>query len=59
MIQATEKKKQKKKKNERNNEQCKHNMPLQILGSGGIKYQNQRNFCRNNRSLIRSWRFLD
>ena len=41
------------KTNERNNEQSKHNMPLQILWSWGIKYQSKPNICGNNRSLIR------
>ena len=46
-------------KHERNNEQCKQNLPLQILWSGSIKYQNQPNICGKNRSRIRSYRFLD
>ena len=57
MVQAPVKKKQKKKTNERNNEQRKHNMPLQILWNWGIKYQSKPNICGNNRSLIRSWHF--
>ena len=35
----------KKKKNEQNNEQSKHNSPLQILWSWGIKQQCKPNIC--------------
>ena len=45
-------------KQKKKNEQSKHNMPLQVLWSWGIKYQSKPNICGNNRSLIRSWPFL-
>ena len=55
MVQDLMKKKQK--KYEPNNEQSKHNMPLQILWSWGIKYQSKPNISGNNRSRIHYWPF--